>query len=115
MRVFEEYIQPDFTIDVIWDKWIPDYPLFFGPIVEGTKPFVTTKTNIGEILVELQLVESKSWCRKNNWYRELTPGYNEIVFGSKRYKLCLLIGEWDGNGTGGGRNVQGNQSRETAA
>jgi len=68
-----------------------EHELFFGPLLPNAKPYITNSNNIGEILFELGLVQSKNWCRKNNWWRELEPGYQEIVFGSKRFRLCLLI------------------------
>ena len=90
--IADMYLQEDNTIDVIDRNHIDgDYPLFFGPINEGAKPYITKSRNIGEILFELALIQSKNWARKNNWWRELEPGYQEIVFGSKRIKLCLLI------------------------
>jgi len=93
MKKFEEYLQSDNSIDVISQHNLADYELFFGPILPNTKPFITSLTNIGEILFELGLAQSKSWCRKNNWYKELEYGYQEIVFGFKRYKLCILVHE----------------------
>jgi hypothetical protein len=86
------YLQNDNTLDVMSVSSLPtDHDLFFGPINEGAKPYFTNSKNIGEILFALGLVVSKNWCRKNNWWRELEPGYQEIVFGSKRVKLCILI------------------------
>ena len=85
------YLQEDNTIDVIARSVVEEYDLFFGPLLPNTKPYITKSINIGEILFELGMIQSKNWARKNNWYRELQPGYQEISFGSKRIKLCLLI------------------------
>lgn len=86
------FLQEDNTIDIIvGNDNVPYYELFFGPLLLDAVAYSTHSKNIGEILFELGLVQSKSWCRKNNWWRELQPGYQEISFGSKRVKLCLLI------------------------
>jgi len=84
-----EYLQPDNTIDVI-PKDFADYELFFGPLLPDTKPFFLDTTRTSDLLLALNLVLSKTWCRKNNWDRELLPGYQEIVFGAKRVKLCVF-------------------------
>lgn len=91
MNVFDMYLQADNTIDVISRDTANEHELFFGPLLPDAKPYITKSTNIGEILFELALVQSKNWCRKNNWWRDLQPGYQEISFGSKRIKLCILI------------------------
>lgn len=67
-----------------------DKELFFGPI-ESTDTFVIFETNnLSEILVNLKLVPSISFCRKNGWFRELKPGFQEITFGKSRVKLFIL-------------------------
>lgn len=86
-----DYLQEDNTIDVMPIGMGHEHELFFGPLLPDVRPYLTDKKNIGEILFELGLVQSKNWCRKNNWWRELEPGYQEISFGSKRVKLCILI------------------------
>jgi len=90
--IFKNYLQADNTIDVMQIGWPTDeYELFFGPLLPKAQAFPTNTKNIGEILFQLGLAQSNTWCRKNNWWRDLQPGYQEIVFGSKRIKLCLLI------------------------
>jgi hypothetical protein len=92
MEVFDIYLQQDNTIDVMHkDRHSDDYDLFFGPVSEGAKPHTTGSKNIGEILFELKLVQSKNWARKNNWWKELETGYHEVIFGSRRIKLCILL------------------------
>lgn len=85
-----EYLQPDNTIDVISPELLPDYELFFGPITPGTKPLVQTFEKTAALLMALNLATSTSWCRKNNWDKEIKSGYQELTFGSKRVKLCIL-------------------------
>lgn len=86
-----EFLQPDNTIDIISDETSGDYVSFFQPSADA-KPFViNTATKISDILVALNLVQSKTWCRKNNWDYPLEPGYNEIKFGMKKVKLCIYV------------------------
>ena len=84
-----EFLQPDNSIDVI-PEGFPDYELFFGPLLPDTKPLFLATIRTSDLLLALNLVISKTWCRKNNWDRELLPGYQEIVFGTKRVKICVF-------------------------
>lgn len=88
--MLKEFLQPDNTIDVISPSSEADYELFFGPIIPGTKPLVMDFDSTTGLLVHLGLAQSKGWCRKNNWDNLLDEGYQELTFGSKRYKICIL-------------------------
>ena len=85
-----KYLQPDNTIDVINPSLLAEYELFFGPILPGCEPLVLAATRTTDILMALGLAQSKGWCRKNSWDNPLPDGYSEIVFGSLRYKICIL-------------------------
>lgn len=90
----KQYLQDDNTIDVISPELVQEYSLFFAPIgvsIEiGPNVLVQNFSSTADLLVFLELAPSKSWCRKNNWDRPIETGYSEIVFGSLRYKICIL-------------------------
>lgn len=85
-----KYLQPDNTLDVIAPRWLEDYDLFFGPNQFGAEYVVQDFDRISEVLVALGLVDSKSWCRKNGWDKLLQEGYQEIIFGKLKHKICIL-------------------------
>jgi hypothetical protein len=85
-----KFLQPDNTIDVISSKISDqDHSLFFGPI--NHPPLITSSRNIGDILFELELIPSKGWARKNNWWKEIPPGFHEFVFGKNKIKIYVLL------------------------
>lgn len=89
-----KHLQENNTIDVISPSMVADYSLFFGPwgakIEIGEKVVVRDFQDLAELLVWLGLAQSRSWCRKNGWDKPLEPGYQEIVFGKLRYRICIL-------------------------
>jgi hypothetical protein len=87
----ELYLQPDNTVDVLSVETMKDYTLFFGPIIEGTTPLIISAKRISDVLIALNLAQSKTWCRKNNWDWEIPQGYSEVTFGMKKVKLCIYI------------------------
>lgn len=92
LKVFERYLAPDNTINVLSSEAIWDYETFFGSV---TRPFyffeIKNQTQrISDILVGLELAPTRTWCKKNKWDWELPKGYSEVEFGSKRIKLCIL-------------------------
>ena len=89
--VYLDYLQDDQSIDVIHPSLLAHYGLFFGPAVPGTKPYVTDKTNLGAILADLGLAESRGWARKNGWWRDCPAGLHEVVFSKKKFRLWLLV------------------------
>lgn len=88
------HVQDDNSIDVISPSLINDYSLFFGPVgakIEiGEKVVFGDFQDLAELLVFLGLAQSRSWCRKNGWDKPLEPGYQEIVFGKLKYRICIL-------------------------
>lgn len=93
MKRWERFLQKDNTIDVLTSECVFDYELYYGP-VERPFAFFEIKNEtkkISDILVQLELAPSQTWCRKNNWAWELEPGYQEVEFGSTRVKLCITI------------------------
>lgn len=93
MKVFEHFLRDDNTIDVLSSQCVWDYALFYRPVERPFDYFeVKNETKrISEILLALDLVPTRTWCRKNNWDWEILEGYQEVIFGSKRIKLCILI------------------------
>jgi hypothetical protein len=82
-------LQEDNTIDVLSPSAPEtDHELFFGPIL--AEPFRSDATSTADLLVELGLAQSKSWCRKNGWDKPIEPGFNVFVFGSKRVSIYVL-------------------------
>lgn len=85
-----KFLQSDNTIDVISSKISDqDHKLFFGPVLH--LPLITSSQNIGDILFELELIPSKGWARKNNWWREISPGFHEFIFGKNKIKIYVLL------------------------
>lgn len=103
------FLQPDNSIHVLTPWSVKHYERIFapfGPRFYNSKltvnfqsymdfwrvpALLVEKHNIADILLDLELVQSRSWCRKNNWNFELTSGYQEYIFGSRRIKLCILM------------------------
>lgn len=85
-----EHLQSDNTIDVIHSSFLSDYELFFGPLNDTAKPFVSDASRTSDLLVNLGLASSKGWCKKNGWDRALIAGYQEFYFGALKYKICVL-------------------------
>lgn len=88
------FLQSDNTIDVmvlnelrLTDDVLTDWQLFFGPTNE--KPLYTCSTNMGEVLLELGLIDSKGWARKNGWWREIEPGFQCFTFGKNKIKIYV--------------------------
>lgn len=93
LKVYEKYLMADNTIDVVASQCIWDYSLFFGPT---SKPFEFFEINnkilrVSDILLALELVSTRTWCRKNNWDWEIPAGYKEFSFGTKKIRICCLI------------------------
>lgn len=84
-----KYLQPDNTIDVLSSQTLSDYELYFRPITGS--PLVTESSNLGEILFETGLIESKTWARKNGWWKSVSGGYQEVLFGKNKVKLCIFV------------------------
>ena len=89
---WKEFLLADNSINVIDPDRMDDYELFFGPLTEEdkAKPFHLKPKKISDVLVALGLVESRTWCRKNNWDWELQPGWTDVKFGSRKVRLCIL-------------------------
>jgi len=89
--MLDKYLWPDYSVNIISPRLpLTDRELFFGPL-SGEELFLETDlTSIADILVMLELVPSKSWCRKNGWGFDLAPGWNDITFGAKKLRICAL-------------------------
>lgn len=85
------FLQSDNTCDVVSQSTLEDYQLFFGPTT--STPLITSSTNLGEILFELGLIESKSWARKNGWWKEVEEGFHIVSFSKKKTQIYIFIRE----------------------
>lgn len=89
---WKNFILQDNSINIINPEKIDDYDLFFGPLTdeEKTKYKTFKAESISDILLELGLAESRSWCKKNGWGYKLENGWTDIKFGSLKIRLCIL-------------------------
>ena len=87
--LYLHHLHSDQSIDIIHPALLAHYELFFGS--SEVAPYVTEETNLGVILVDLGLAESRGWTRKNGWWRECEQGLHEVVFSKKKFKLWVLI------------------------